>query len=247
MFTVNWTPVNLHFNRSAVRSAQYALYLPVNHVFQISKRQGARKNKPSTSGYLKTERYSNMDCLCVQQLSSNIARLLVNAVSVRNDCGIATTAAGFCYTTLFVLSERIHFVFQFIIKSCLLTRLQLKLLFVITLHFPIVLCIILLYFAIHICQISLKFAMLKFVSSLFSNSQITHIGVQRSLTFLYTLLVVYVKLAGCSAFITAVYCLSRNSTTLYRSGDARGAYRSTVGYEFKAAHLAFQRLRHALS
>lgn len=35
--------------------------------------------------------------------------------------------------------------------------------------------------------------------------------------------------------------LSRNSRWLYRSGDARGAYRSTLGYEFKVAHLAFQR------
>lgn len=38
-------------------------------------------------------------------------------------------------------------------------------------------------------------------------------------------------------FPAAAAFLSRNSSCLYRSGEARGAYRSTLEFEFKAAHL----------
>lgn len=87
----------------------------------------------------------------------------------------------------------------------------------------------------------------KFVSlyCLQRNSTITHIKVQRFETFLY--FVIYMeKVRKVLRIRRRSYSLSRNSRCLYRSGDARGAYRSTLEYEFKVAHLAFQRLRRTL-
>lgn len=77
------------------------------------------------------------------------------------------------------------------------------------------------------------------------NSKITRIKVQRSQTFLLCYLHGESS-QGASHSLYCLYSLSRNSRCLYRSGDARGAYRSTLGYEFKVAHLAFQRLRRFL-
>jgi len=77
------------------------------------------------------------------------------------------------------------------------------------------------------------------------DSKITRIRVQRSQTFLY--FVIYMeKVRKVLRIRCCSYSLSRNSRCLYRSGDARGAYRSTLGYELKVAHLAFQRLRRFL-